>query len=343
MSVELLSQCKSKTMRKKRNLELAPAKPVRDNVKLAHIGLADGENHPGQIIQAGLAGLWRRKWLILVTTAAALAFGLLGLRLMPARYAAEAYIRGEFAASDTVAKDADSVSTGSLSLDVVRVIETQSLLLQSHQVARRVVQDLGLERLRPVVGSGGWLPAIFNGGSAKTSGDELDVAAGRLLRGLGVTSDPRAYLITVRYSAGDPELAALIANTFVAELLRSTKLQQLLQQRSLAESALSKQLGKFGEKHPAVVEARLRIAAMEAQLKGELAEAREAILQEAGENVAPAIAAPSGPRLPFVIGLALLLGLAVGTGVALWLERNRWWRAFSLYYAHGPLTLSASS
>jgi len=47
----------------------------------------------------------------------------------------------------------------------------------------------------------------------------------------------------------------VIVNAFVAELLRSTKLQQLLQQRSLALGALAKQLGKFGDKHPGVVAA----------------------------------------------------------------------------------------
>lgn len=297
----------------------------------------------GQVLHAVLAGLWRRKGLVLTIGVAALGLGIFALSAMPARYTAEAYIRGEFAVADAIPKDEEIVSPGSMSLDVIRVIETQSLLLQSHPVARRVVQDLGLERLAPVVSkSGGLLPALFYGGAGKAPGDELDIAAMKLLRGLSVTNDPRAYLITVRYSAGDPELAVLIANTFVAELLRSTKLQQLLQQRSAASALLSKQLSKFGDKHPAVVEARMRLAAADERLKAELSETGQVILQGAGENVTPAIATLSGPRPAFVIGLLALLGLVVGAGSALWLERRRWWRALSQYYAHpfdeGPLT-----
>jgi uncharacterized protein involved in exopolysaccharide biosynthesis len=301
---------------------------MSENTQTIHTEIASGH-----VLHAMLASLWRRKQLVLVIGVAALTLGLLALYLTHKRYTAEAYIRGELAVTDTVAKDDDSVSPGSMSLDVIRVIETESLLLQSHQVARRVVQDLGLERLKPVVGGSGWLSSVF-GGDASASGDAVDSAATRLLRGLSVTSDPRAYLITVRYSAGDPELAAEIANSFVAELLRSIKLQQLLQQRSVALVGLSKQLGKFGERHPGVVAAKLRLETADQGLKAELGEAGEAILKGAGENVTPAIAAVSGPRPAFVLGLLLVAGLVAGASAALFLERGRWWRAFSYYYAH---------
>ncbi|MGD9501615.1 MAG: Wzz/FepE/Etk N-terminal domain-containing protein [Methyloceanibacter sp.] len=287
----------------------------------------------GQVLHAVLTSLWRRKWLVLAIGITAVALGLFVLRERPALYTAEAHIRGEFAATNTVPKEEETVSTGAASLDPIRVIETQSLLLQSHQVARRVVQDLGIERLRPVVSGGGWLSALLYG-DAGAPGDALDVAAIRLLRGLSVTSDPRAYLITVRYSAGDPELAAEIANTFVAELLRSIKLQQLVQQRSAALAVLTKQLGKFGDKHPSVAEAKMRVEAEDERLRAGLGETGQAILRSAGDNVTPAIATLSRPKPAFVIGLLLFGGLVFGAGAALFLERDRWWRAVSQYYAH---------
>lgn len=304
----------------------------------------DTEIPSGPVLHAVCTSLWRRKWLVLTIGVAAVALGLFVLRARPALYTAEAHIRGEFAATNTVPKEEETVSTGPASLDPTRVIETQSLLLQSHQVARRVVQDLGLERLRPVVSGSGWLSALLYG-DARAPGDALDAAAIRLLRGLSVTSDPRAYLITVRYSATDPELAAEIANTFVAELLRSIKLQQLVQQRSAALAALTKQRGKFGDKHPSVVEATLRVQAENERLQAGLSETGGAILKSAGDNVTPAIATLSRPKPAFVIGLLLLGGLVVGAGAALWLERGRWWRALSQYYAHpfaaGPLAAHA--
>jgi hypothetical protein len=178
-----------------------------------------------------------------------------------------------------------------------------------------------------------WLPDNFYGGAAikeNQKEDKTDRAAVSLLRRLSVTSDPRAYLIKVRYTASDPVLAIVIANAFVAEFLRTSKLQTLALQRSSAEATLSRQLAKFGDKYPRVAGARMQLAATDDLLKNKLSEASEAILEAAGENVTRAIVVPSSLILSFLIGL---LGLAIGTGVALWLERGRWWKTFSQYYA----------
>ena len=287
------------------------------------------------VLHAALASLWRRRVLMVAIAAIALALGIIAILLMPYRYTADAYIRGEFfAAPDTVAKDDESTTAGSMDLDLGRVIETQTRLLLSDQLARRVVQQLGLERLRPLVSKRRLLPPAFFGSAAKAPEDEVGIAATRLLDGLSVENYPRAYLIKVRFSAGDPELAKLIANTFVAELLRSANLQTLFKQRSLAQATLSIQLDKFGDKHPSVAQARMRLAATDALLKEQLKEAPDAILQAAGENVTKAISGAPSSRT-FVIYLLLLGGLVIGIGVALWLERGRWWMLFGQDHA-GP-------
>ena len=109
---------------------------------------------------------------------------------------------------------------------------------------------------------------------------------------MSVKSDPlRTYLITVSYTGKDPALAVAITNAFVAEFLRSSKLQTLSQQRSSAEATLSRQLAKFGDKHPRVTQAKMRLAATDDLLKKQLSEAPEVLLQAAGENVTKAIAA----------------------------------------------------
>ena len=276
------------------------------------------------ILNAALASLWRRRVLLVAIVAAALVLGVIAVLVTPVRYTAQAYIRGEFfAAPDTVAKDDESTTARSMSLDLDRVIQTQSqLLLETHRLARRVVQQLGLERLRPLENERGLLPIAFFHGTAKTPGDEVDIAATRLLSGLSVTSDPRAYLLTLRYSAGDPEFAELLANAFVAELLRSANLVTLYKRRSLEQDKLSTQRAKFGDKHPSVAQSRMRLAATDGLIKQELSKGQEAILQAAGENVTKATSFPSSRR--FLIGLFLLGGLAMSVGVALWLERGRW-------------------
>jgi uncharacterized protein involved in exopolysaccharide biosynthesis len=303
---------------------------MSSNVESAPIGLAPPHLVSGRPIQVALASLWRRKLLVLGIAAIVVALGMFAVKGMSPRYTAEAYIRGEFAATDTTNKEEENMTgtAGAMSLDLVRVIETQSRLAQSHQVALRVVDELGLERLRTIIGKRQWLSALFND-SSKTPTNERDLAAAQLLRGLTVTSDPRAYLITVRYSAGDPDLADLVASAFVAELLRSTTLQNLFQQRSAAQATLSKQLAKFGDKHPDVVQARMRLAALDGLLKDEVSETSEAILLRAGENVTKAISTRSSPKPLFVLGLLLFIGLLIGSTAALWLERHRWWKAFT--------------
>ena len=165
------------------------------------------------------------------------------------------------------------------------------------------MQQLGLEQLRPEISASHWLPDKFYGNAANIKEDQTDRAATRLLRHLSVTSDPRAYLIKVRYTASDPALAVVIANAFVAEFLRSSKLQTLSQQRSSAEATLSRQLAKFGVKYPRVAQTRMVLAATDDLLKDQLSKVPEAILQAAGENVTKAIVVPSSLTLPFLIGL----------------------------------------
>ena len=96
-------------------------------------------------------------------------------------------------ASKSVKKD-DSRSSPYVGLDLARVIETQSRVLESQDLARRVVQQLGLERLRPEVSERHWLPDKFYGGAAIIQEDQTAQAANRLLSRLSVTR----RLITAR-------------------------------------------------------------------------------------------------------------------------------------------------
>jgi uncharacterized protein involved in exopolysaccharide biosynthesis len=206
------------------------------------------------------------------------------------------------------------------------MIETQSRLLESQDLARRVVQQLGLEQLQPELSKK--LPKQAD------QEDPIDQAAMTLLGRLSVTTDLlRTYMIKVSYTSHDPTLAVAVTNTFVAEFLRSSKIQMLTQQRSAAEAALTKELVKFGDKHPRVMQAKVRLATLDALIKKQLSEAPAVLLQAAGEKVTKATATTLtlSPNPTLVIGLLLTIGLIAGVAVALYLERNKWTDTFSHY------------
>jgi hypothetical protein len=75
----------------------------------------------------------------------------------------------------------------------------------------------------------------------------------------------------------------------------------------------------------------MKLATTDSLLQQQVAEAPDAILQTAGESVSKAISNPSRPKTAFVIGLLLMLGLAIGSAISLWLERDKWWPAFFRY------------
>ena len=157
----------------------------------------------GEVLHGALASLWRRKLLVGGIVATALALGIIAVFVIPPSYTAEASIQGGFVASNAVAKNDDRRGPF-IGLDLMRVIETQSRLLQSHDLARQVVRQLGLEQLRPEVSERHWLPDSFYRSAANIKEDEADRAATMLLSRLSVTSDLlRTYLIEVRYTGKD--------------------------------------------------------------------------------------------------------------------------------------------
>jgi uncharacterized protein involved in exopolysaccharide biosynthesis len=270
-----------------------------------------------------LTNVWRHKLMIIVTVAAALVIGIALTVAMPKQYTAEAYLREGFGTEEATSPD-DKKGTGKIiALDASMLVETRARMLQSQQLAQRVVHRLG--DAYSVTGSpfSSWLWAQFYGDVTKTPEFQEDIAARKLLRGLSVRTEPRVYLIVLRYIAGDPERAAVIANAFVVEFLQTITLQILYQQRDAAERTLLEERETLGEKHPKVIEAQMRLQAANALLKAQMDKTTEEIKRTAGGNVtfAQADMVPSSPNPPTVIGLALLIGL--GGGVAMAAFRGR--------------------
>jgi uncharacterized protein involved in exopolysaccharide biosynthesis len=279
-----------------------------------------------EALRRTLATLWRQKQLILKTIAITLALGILASFMLPKRYTAEALVHGGYAPyAHTVGRGENGAPT--VNLDASLVVETQSRLLESHQLARDVVNRLGLDQLRSELTEGvfsGWLQRFLYGDAVDSDNYKEDKAAARLQRGLSVKTEPRVYLIAVQYTAGDPELAARITNAFVVEFLRVNALQALSAQRASAQAALAEQTVTFGEKHPTVIAARARLEGANSLLNAQLSEAPDDIVRDAGENAifAQAVAVPASPSPPLILGLAVLIGAMVGIGVAMWIARH---------------------
>jgi uncharacterized protein involved in exopolysaccharide biosynthesis len=268
-----------------------------------------------------LTNIWRRKLMIMVTVAAALVIGIALSIMMPKQYTGVAYLREGFGAEEAISPDdkTSTTSTGKIiALDASMLVETRSRLLQSQQLAQRVVHRLG--GAQSVSGSpfSSWLRAQFYGDVTRTPEFREGMAVRKLLRGLSVTTEPRVYLIVLRYTAGDPERAALIANAFVVEFLQTIALQTLYQQRDAAERTLAVKRATLGEKHPKVVDAQMRLQAADALLNAQMGKTTEEIERAAGGNVtfAKADMVPSSPNPPSLIGLALLIGLGGGIAMA---------------------------
>jgi uncharacterized protein involved in exopolysaccharide biosynthesis len=277
-----------------------------------------------ETLRTTLVSMWRGKMLILTSVALSLVLGGLVAVLLPKRYTAEAYLPGSFAAPDflTPARGKNNIGP-SVTIDASLLVETRSRLLQSQRMARQVVDRLGLEQLHSEVAENRMSSAyrlLFGARGATNPEYEYDMAAARLLRGLRVKTEPRVYLVTVRYTASDPELAALITNAFVAEFLQTTALDMLSVQRTSAQETLSENLAAFGDKHPNVKMAMARLAALDADVEAQKG-------AEWSFTLAQANAVPSRPNPWFCIGLALLLGLMGGIALAI-LAPNAGWQAF---------------
>jgi uncharacterized protein involved in exopolysaccharide biosynthesis len=291
-----------------------------DSVKVDGFVLS---SHYEELALVTLASFWRRKLLIMTMVCGALLLGVLVSLLLPPRYTADAFMRVGFSSSENSSGNGGGAI---VSVDASLLVETRSRVFKTHQLARRVVHQLGLERLGSEAREGvlsSFVRAFFLRG-ASPPGYREDLVAAKLLRNLTVKTEARAYLITVSYTAGDPEVAALIANAFVAESLKISRLQKAYEQRALAEAALWGQIATLGERHPDVARARARLAAAESFLRAEKHDQTRAVESTTSESViaAEAVAVPSSPNPPLIIGVAALLGFVAGLGIAILVDRG---------------------
>ncbi len=209
-------------------------------------------SHYEAVTGHALAVLWRRRLMIAsVAGLSALAAGAASLALPPS-YTAEVLLQFDFGQTQDVR--GTGKSGPQIALEPASVVESEARIIRSFAIAQSVAGRLETEartearaETRPEAGHAakepptGWvgslrqalasrvqaaLPALPGGRQEDAAQQESaqqeterDARAQRLMRGLTVGNDAKAYLISIGYRDRDPKRAAEIANTFATEYL----------------------------------------------------------------------------------------------------------------------------
>lgn len=154
------------------------------------------------------AFLWRQRYILIGVTALVFIIGLIYTLLLPPTYTATATMRVETANSYLV--QGQEITDPTLPANQTdRYMRTLLSVMTSRNMALRVVDELGLQDNPSVVGD-------FEG-SQDESTEELrrQIAAGVVAGSLAIEIPINTDMVTVRYSSGDPVLAARVANAYV--------------------------------------------------------------------------------------------------------------------------------
>jgi capsular polysaccharide biosynthesis protein len=289
-----------------------PFKIVRDEDSV------DLRAHYGAVAQHALRILWQRKWLIAATVVASLVIAVIALTQMGPHYTSEALIQVN------LNPDTGTKSQPIFSLNAGEVVDSAARIIRSRTTADAVVARLGLDRdprfeRQPLLSR--WFSTVRSAlGLQQTVLTPRDLAVDALMRQARVTAEPRSYLISVAVTAGNPEIAAKLANAVAVEYLRWQTLKELDEARSGVEHDLTDASLVYGPRHPTYLRASTRLE----QLDARLATLRDALSTEdliklaAGHSLIEAheVMKPSGPDIPAIMMLAIFAGLSLGICLA---------------------------
>jgi uncharacterized protein involved in exopolysaccharide biosynthesis len=266
---------------------------------------------------------WRRRAMIIAfSTVVPLLAGAATLLVGP-RYTAKAVIQ-----IDVSNQDATSAGATTTAIDGAALVESNASLIKSQAIARQVVERLHLDQIQTESNIRAFIAKIighlhFNDASSRS---QVDLATAALMNNLKVNIEPRSYLVTVSYTAGNPPEAARIANAVVSEFLHNRLVQKLADRCNVAQRALSDLLVTFGDRHPLVALAKEKLEMARSELKAEQQRTllmSEPDLAETGRVMpAEAITIPSSSKFSIVLASALIGGLLSGIAFVLILDRR---------------------
>jgi polysaccharide biosynthesis transport protein len=234
-----------------------------------------------QVGRLSWASCRRRKGSILAVTLLALALAVFYLAWRGNSYTASSRILVD----NRVLALAQQDAIYSISSLTSQLMQSQVEILRSENIARRVIDQLGLLQSPDFGGAGTPLQADNPASTAPADARSLRRALDMFQKRLSVDQVGQSYVIEVRVKASDPQRAADIANSLVAAYLDD----QTTANASVAQSA-----------------------------SGWLRDRMRALGTSA--RVLTAATAPNekdGPRAAIIIAFAALCGLTVGGGLAL--------------------------
>jgi hypothetical protein len=209
------------------------------------------------------------------------------------------------------------------SVEAAAIVNGEARLVVSDTILRSAARRLWLEP-RPETGSGsGWLRTMFFPETQTES--PVDRQSTTLRKKLEVVKDARSYLIAISTTASSADEAAQIVNTVALEYLREKLVQRRRDAVVAAESELTRQRAIYGEKHPKVLQAVEALDASQNDLKSVMGpdeRGRDTLRTDESVRLAVPNRTPTSPRGTMILGLALILGLVAGIGLAIWRDRR---------------------
>jgi uncharacterized protein involved in exopolysaccharide biosynthesis len=160
-----------------------------------------------------LAMLWRERWLMAGVFAGVSVLGLVGALQLKPSYAAHSSLLVRLSPEYVYNPRVGDAARG-LAPESDQVVQSESQILMSAQLAERVISDIGLGRLYPTLAK-----PYASADPAKRKHLE-SLAVKTLDASLKVATAPSDSVIGLTYANPDPQMAATVLNTLVDEYLR---------------------------------------------------------------------------------------------------------------------------
>ena len=259
----------------------------------------------------------RLHWqLILSCVALAIVLACLSLPLMPRKYSATAFV------SPNLYSQEQGKTAALASVDATSIVNGEARLILSDAALQAVVRRLKPDRPEQQLEGEqqlGWLRTLFFPETRVETSLDREIAT--LRNKVDVAKDSRSYLISISFTASSADEAARVVNTIAVEYLRDKWMQRKYGAVAAAEAELGRQLTVNGEKHPKVLQAADALDAVRADLKafmGSTDDGQALVGPDEGVKFAVLNRTPTSPKGKVVLGLACLLGLLAGVGLAIW-------------------------